>query len=172
VPIYLADRHHMLDRLGAALERTFLITVRIRKPWFDPEASFDKSRGQYNSTMMLELLLDDPAYSSGKVLGVAGVDLFAPVLTYVFGEAQLDGRASVVSLHRLRPEVYGLAADDHLLFTRLIKESTHELGHCFGLLHCAETACVMHASTYVEEIDVKSERFCQSCQATVRSTAA
>ncbi len=171
VPIYLADRHHMLDRLSVALERTFLTKVRIRKPWFDPEVSFDKLRGQYNSTILLKLLLDDPAYSSGKALGVVGMDLFAPVLTYVFGEAQLDGRASVVSLHRLRPEVYGLTADDHLLFTRLLKESTHELGHCFGLLHCTDTACVMHASTYVEEIDVKSEWFCQSCQTTVRSTA-
>jgi len=170
VPIYLADRHHILDRLGVALERTFQTTVRIRKPWFDPEVSFDRSRGQYNSTVLLKLLLDDTADSSGKVLGVVGVDLFAPVFTYVFGEAQLDGRASVVSLHRLRPDVYGLTADDHLLFTRLLKESVHELGHCFGLLHCAEPACVMHASTYVEEIDVKSEWFCRYCQTAVRST--
>ncbi len=171
VPIYLADRHDTLHRLSVALERTFLTAVRIRIPWFDPEVSFDKSRGQYNSTVLLKLLLDDPELSDGKVLGVVGVDLFTPVFTYVFGEAQLDGRASVVSLHRLRPDIYGLATDDQLLFTRLLKESIHEVGHCFGLLHCDEPACVMHASTYVEEIDVKSKWFCRSCQARVRDTS-
>jgi len=171
VPIYLADQHHLLGRLGVALESTFNTTVRVRRPWFDPEVSFDRSRGQYNSTMLLKLLLDDPTHPDGKVLGVVGVDLFVPVFTFVFGEAQLDGRASVVSLHRLRPDLYGLNGDDRLLYTRLLKESIHELGHCFGLLHCAEPACVMNASTYVEEIDIKSEWFCRACHTAVRDKA-
>jgi archaemetzincin len=145
------------------LEQTLETTVRVRKPWFDPEISFEPSRGQYNSTTLLRLLLDDPSDTTSRVLGVTSADLFAPVLTYVFGEAQLDGRAAVVSIHRLCPEVYGLPSDDVLLFERLLKEAIHELGHTFGLIHCVNASCVMHASTYVEEIDLKTAEFCTGC---------
>ena len=114
-------------------------------------------------------LADLPAApTSGRVLCVIGVDLFAPVLTYVFGEAQLDGRAAVVSIHRLRSELYGLPADDDLLSRRLEKEALHELGHTYGLLHCRLQSCVMHASTYVEEIDLKSAAFCDACARRIR----
>ncbi len=38
-----------------------------------------------------------------RVLGVADRDLFIPILTFVFGEAQLGGRAAVFSTARLDP---------------------------------------------------------------------
>ncbi len=163
VPVYMADRQDLLDRLRISLEEYLQIAVRVRGPWFDPEAAFDRSRGQYSSTRMLRQLLDGAAETTTWILGVASVDLFAPVLTYVFGEAQLDGTVAVVSLQRLRPEAYGLPRDDELLFRRLLKESVHELGHCFGLVHCLAPTCVMHASTYVEDIDLKSDQYCQAC---------
>ncbi|HQT91630.1 MAG TPA: hypothetical protein PL001_06335 [Candidatus Kryptobacter bacterium] len=98
------------------------------------------------------------------MLGVTSGDLFVPVLTYVFGEAQLDGKVAVVSSYRLRDEYYGLAPDAGLLHHRLVKESVHELGHAFGLLHCHNYLCVMHSSTGVEEIDIKTERLCTECR--------
>jgi hypothetical protein len=66
------------------------------------------------------------------VLGIAGVDLFIPILTYVFGEAQLAGRAAVVSTYRLDNALYGLPANHRLLLDRLAKEAIHELGHTAG----------------------------------------
>ncbi|HEX7078464.1 MAG TPA: archaemetzincin family Zn-dependent metalloprotease [Candidatus Eisenbacteria bacterium] len=172
VPIYFSDRDGMLRLLGARLEREFQASIRYRSPWFDPEAAFDTSRGQYNSTLLLKQLLDDPQDPAERTLGVAGVDLFTPVLTYVFGEAQLSGRAAVVSAHRLRSELYGLPADERLLFERLHKEAVHELGHTYGLLHCASPSCVMRASAYVEEIEFKSAGFCGLCRARLRRAEA
>jgi archaemetzincin len=163
VPIYLSAQDALLQRLSVALERALPATVCVLKPWFDPERSFDPSRGQYCSTTLLRLLLSSPPDAADRILGVSGVDLFAPVLTYVFGEAQLDGRVAVVSVHRLRTELYGLPRNDELVTERLVKEAIHELGHTFGLLHCAALACVMHASTYVEEIDLKPASYCDSC---------
>ena len=169
VPIYFAGRRGLADAVAAAVGRAFGCEVRPRPAWFDPEASFDPARGQYSSTLLLAHLLTDPHQPAARVLGVAGVDLFIPVLTWVFGEAQLDGRAAVVSTYRLRNDLYGLPADERLLAARLEKEAIHELGHTYGLVHCADPACVMRASTYVEEIDLKTADFCESCRRAVRA---
>jgi len=171
VSIYLSERQDLLRWLKAALEARFAMDVRLRTPAFDPEASYNSSRGQYSSTGLLRQLLEDGSLQGDRVLGVTTVDLCTPVLTYVFGEAQLDGRAAVVSIHRLRAEAYGLPADDALLLDRLDKEATHELGHTFGLVHCLDPTCVMHASTYAEEIDFKGAEFCMQCLAVVREAA-
>lgn len=168
VPIYFTDKDETLRRLGAALELDFHATVRYRNPWFDPEAAFDAGRGQYRATLLLKALLDDPQEAPAeRVLGVTSVDLFTPVLTYVFGEAQLQGRAAVVSGHRLRSEAYGLPPDPRLFYERLHKEAVHELGHTYGLMHCRTIGCVMGASAYAEEIELKGASFCERCRAVV-----
>ena len=63
------------------------------------------------------------------MLALTELDLYIPVLTYVFGEAQLAGDSALVSAHRLRQEFYGMPANRRLLDERLLKESLHELGH-------------------------------------------
>jgi archaemetzincin len=68
-----------------------------------------------------------------------------------------------VSSYRLDNKFYGLPDSPALLRERLIKEAVHELGHTFGLFHCHNQECVMKSSTYVEEIDFKSSRFCDKC---------
>ena len=127
-------------------------------------------RGAKALVRTLEILEREIETSMG-LIGVTSVDLFTPVLTHVFGEGQLDGRVAVVSSHRLRPEAYGLPVNETLVFTRLEIEAVHELGHTFGLLHCFEPDCVMHASTYVEEIDLKSSEFCTECLRTLAGRA-
>jgi archaemetzincin len=168
VPIFMSGRDLLIKELGRRLTQTFRLQVRIREPWFDPELTYDASRGQYDSNMLLGQLLSGPSEHAMRILGVTSVDLFIPVLTYVFGEAQLGGPAAVVSTNRLRSEKYGLPPDPENLISRLEKEAVHELGHTFGLVHCSDPACVMHASTYVEEIDPKEASFCAACLKTLR----
>ncbi|HET8644441.1 MAG TPA: archaemetzincin family Zn-dependent metalloprotease [Vicinamibacteria bacterium] len=170
VPVFLGEQAQLLPGLVACLSDTFRTPVEQHLPGFDPETAFDASRGQYNSRIFLGQLLRELRPGCARVLGVTGVDLFIPVLTYVFGEAQLGGRAAVVSLHRLANERYGLPPSPPLLRRRLNKEAVHELGHTYGLVHCHATRCVMGSSTYVEEIDLKSDRFCDRCLTEVRRT--
>jgi hypothetical protein len=74
-----------------------------------------------------------------KLLAVTERDLFIPVLTFVFGHAQLGGRVAVISLARLRQEFYGLPRIASLFFSSaLLKEALHEAGHTFGLVHCPD----------------------------------
>lgn len=171
VPIYLAERRGFLHHLAARLEAAFGLEVEVRRPWFDPERAFDPSRGQYNSTLLLaQLQPGPPGAAPARVLGLTSVDLFIPILSYVFGEAQLPGRAAIVSLHRLTPELYGLPPDEARVTERAEKEALHELGHTFGLVHCRQPACVMRSSTYAEEIDHKTAKFCSDCLVVLRDT--
>jgi archaemetzincin len=153
----------LLTRLAKTIGETFRSAVSRQALRFDPSLAFDSYRNQYNSTMFLSLLLNGFDESDGRIVGVTDYDLFVPVLTFVFGEAQLNGRVAVVSSFRLRPEYYGLRADRVLLESRTEKEAIHEVGHTFGLLHCIDPACVMHSSTYAEDIDLKGRSPCQRC---------
>jgi len=165
VPVPPCD-NGVADALILPLQSIFqLPTSREPAEALDPSFAFDVYRNQYNSTAIISALIDRFAGFKGKVLGITSVDFFIPVLTFVFGEAQLDGPIAVVSNHRLDDTFYGLPADPQLLNQRLVKEAVHELGHTFGLLHCRDYRCVMHSSTAVEDIDVKTELFCESCQA-------
>ena len=168
VPFFLGEHAHLVPGLAASLSETFGVPVERRPPRFDPETAFDQSRGQYNSRLLLGHLLREGRPAPARILGVTGVDLFIPVLTFVFGEAQLGGTAAVVSTHRLDGERYGLPRDPERLRQRLVKEAVHEVGHTWGLVHCHAHRCVMGSSTYVEEIDLKDGRFCARCLAAVR----
>ena len=149
--------------LSERLHQLFRVEIVNELPPFNPHQTFNSERNQYHSTELLKLLLRTMSGGGDKILGITGFDLYVPILTFVFGEAQLGGTSAVVSSFRLRNEYYGLPADNGLLEDRLVKESVHELGHTFGLIHCKIPECVMHASTYAEEIDFKTSQFCPSC---------
>jgi archaemetzincin len=172
VPIYLGDQAALLPQLEQQLAAVFGLRVERHPPGFDPEIAFEPARGQYNSRILLAQLLRDLRPRCTRILGVTNSDLFIPVLTFVFGEAQLSGRAAVVSTHRLAPELYGLKANPRLFAERLVKEAVHELGHTYGLVHCNRARCVMTSSTYVENIDLKSAQLCDRCRAELRADAA
>lgn len=154
----------LVHALAAPIASVYRTEVIVHEPLRDVvDALFDPSRSQYNSTLLIRELLNRFPSSREKILGIASVDLFVPVLTYVFGEAQLNGTAGVMSVYRLNDAVYGLAPDPVTLFERSMKESVHELGHTFGLLHCKNYECAMHASTTVDDIDVKGAGLCDKC---------
>ena len=162
LPINLTEKN-LLDSLSDALKDVFKLPVFVLNQFFSLEGGRDPVRNQYNSTWILSQILKIAPEESCKVLGVTSVDLYIPVLTYVFGEAQLVGKAAVVSTYRLRDELYGLPKNPQRLKERLAKEAIHELGHTFGITHCREPECIMYSTTYAEEIDFKSKNFCKAC---------
>jgi archaemetzincin len=161
----------------AALGREYATTVARLRFVERPARTYDAVRRQHSSRVMLAWLSerfdgeDGPLgrrsaeRESGphRLLGVTDVDLFIPVLTFVFGEAQLGGRAAIVSLARLTE-----AADPAKLAARFVKEAVHELGHTFGLVHCASAACVMSRSPGLTAVDLKRDRLCADCRVRYR----
>lgn len=151
------------------LSGVFGSPARIGRLQVDHGKAFDPARNQYNSSIiLLDVLLASPP-DALRILAVTDLDICVPVLTFLFGEAQYKGKAAIVSTHRLREEFYGLPPDPQRLQERFLKEAVHELGHTYGLGHCASARCVMNASTRVEQIDDKSLLFCGKCLLQLRA---
>lgn len=161
VPIGTTDTR-LMDWLEGRLALIFHRPTRRHPQGLDPDSCYDTRRGQYDSRCLLDRLAS--LAPEDLVLGFASLDLFMPVLTFVIGEAILDGNAAVISSYRLREECYGLPPNPELLKARLEKEAVHELGHCLGLVHCHDTRCVMQASARVEQVDLKEREFCARCR--------
>jgi archaemetzincin len=157
----------LLDAIGPPLESVFHVPIETRRYALALDEFFDPQRGQFNSTsILLHLRSSYPHFHPGvrtKLLAVMPDDLFIPILTYVFGEAEVGGSVAVVSTFRLLPERYGLGQDKPLFERRVLTEAVHEIGHAFGLIHCSEQDCAMHSSSSVEEIDLKGWRLCDVC---------
>lgn len=157
----------LLDHLGDFLGRSLAGPVRRAGAALDPGPAFDPSRRQYNCRVLLPAL-ERNAAPGEKVLGVADVDLFSPIFTFVFGEAHLGGTAGLFSIARLRNTYYGLPDDPGLLLARARTEALHETGHLMGLLHCRALECAMRSSAAAEEIDLKPDRLCADCGTRMR----
>lgn len=153
-----------LTELRMGLEREFAVPCEILPPEPEPAFAFNVARQQYSSTEILAAMLKRNTPANWRLLGVTPLDLYIPILTFVFGEAQLPGTCAVVSSHRLSQEFYGLPADPKLQHERLLKEAVHELGHTLNLSHCEDYQCAMAPSHGVEWIDLKTSRFCRSCR--------
>jgi archaemetzincin len=129
-----------------------------------PEEALDEARKQHRSDVILRKVRSYAEKSRfDRVLGVVDVDVFVPRLNFVFGQADCDGRAALISLWRLRPGYYGDLPNEQLFHERSVKEAVHELGHTLGLEHCANVFCVMHFSTSIYDTDVKHSLFCDRC---------
>ena len=153
----------ILEALRHPLEEVFGQRAQIGDSIALPQESWDQQRGQHLASFLLAELPSLP-YSGDRVLGVVDVDIFAPGLNFVFGQADISGKRALISLQRLRQEFYGLPRDENVFRERALKEAVHELGHTYGLRHCPDPTCVMHFSNSLPDTDLKGWNFCPVCQ--------
>jgi len=154
----------LLQYLQSAIPKLVGVPCEIVPETLDPSPTFHAERRQYHSSELLARMQRFAGAGCWRVLGVADVDLYIPILTFVFGEAQMRGPCALVSARRLRQEFYSLAPDRELLKTRLLKEAIHELGHTCDLTHCDNYLCAMASSHAVEWIDLKEAALCTGCK--------
>jgi archaemetzincin len=163
LPVGKVDASLLRD-LRAAIPRHLHVACQILPFELDPTPSYHAERQQYHSSELLQRMQALVRPHDWRFLAIADVDLYIPILKYVFGEAQMGGPCALVSTHRLHQEFYGLDRDDALLGQRLLKESVHELGHTLDLRHCQDYRCVMASSHSVEWIDLRESTLCDSCR--------
>jgi archaemetzincin len=151
----LADLIRDLSVLGLEIVQQEALPV--------PAEAYDSGRDQYIADVLLTAVSQ---LADQHVIGVTDLDLYSGDLNFVFGLAQLPGKAAVISLHRLR---YG--ADRDTFRRRAVTEVMHELGHTLGLRHCPDVRCVMHFSNSLADTDHKGVKYCERCRGKLRKVS-
>lgn len=128
-----------------------------------PDDAFMEFRNQYNAMAIIRFMKENHTKSM-KTIGITGKDLCNPILTYVFGEAYMDGASAVMSYHRLHQGPDGDPVSREQFLDRVVKVALHEIGHTFGLSHCHTGRCVMRASNNLNEVDEKLNYLCDYCE--------
>jgi archaemetzincin len=149
--------------VARAIQTIFGFATAFQPFQADLAFAFDATREQYHSTPILKQLADGAPEWALKIIALVKVDLFIPILTHVYGEAQLGGKACIVSSFRLNDESWRHNGREKFL-QRMIKESIHELGHTFNLRHCRDHKCIMHYCRSEADVDLKSEELCRYCR--------
>ncbi len=166
--IYLASGLNIDSEVTSILHHripeVFGLPTVAAPPFVEVEESYDPQREQYSSVVILHQVAEQIAPDTTRILGITEKDIFIPMLSFIFGQAQLNGQTALISLARLRQTFYSLPSNPKLLQKRICKEAIHELGHTFGLIHCLDIRCVMSLSTSIEHVDVKRDNFCPSCR--------
>ena len=153
----------LFEPISMGIKRIFGYKTEVIPFFKDVNFALDPKREQYHSTPILKKLEEAAPVQAIKVIGITSVDLFIPILTHVYGEAQIGGAACIISTHRLA-EGLSVAADKDTYYKRVAKEAVHELGHTFKLRHCKDNACIMHYCRSIKDVDRKSEHLCRYCK--------
>jgi len=149
------DLESLIEELALlGIQATMLTMASIVAPSYNPR------RRQCNAEILLDRVRLAPGH---RVLGVTSRDLYVEGLNFVFGLADSPGKAAVISLHRL-----SAGTDDTTFRVRVAKEAVHELGHTWGLGHCADSRCVMAFSNSLADTDRKGKEFCSRCSHKMR----
>ena len=148
----------VLSIIGANIQAVLELPTDILMPRPDPDYAYLMSRHRYDAVQIIKSLAAEDDGSPLK-LAIMPHDLCIPILTYVYGESQLGGRAAVVSLNRL---VHPRSREK--TFVRIAKICIHEVGHIFGLEHCWESGCLMRFSKQLEQLDQLPLHFCSACE--------
>lgn len=153
----------LLNPIALKIHQIFEYPTEIVEVLKDVEFAYDPGRNQYHSTSILEKLAGHAPDRTLRILAITRVDLFIPILTHVYGEAQLGGKSCIISTCRLKEGLNPLKAEESFR-TRVYKEAFHELGHSFKLRHCKDPSCIMHYCRSIKDVDRKSEQLCRYCK--------
>jgi archaemetzincin len=143
--------------IGANIQAILGLNTRVQENRHQPEDAFITTRNQYDASKILKKLSAEQNTSPFQ-LGVIQGDLCIPIFTYVYGEAQLGGKAAVISLYRLHD------LEKELFYERAAKVAIHEVGHVIGLEHCTGIDCLMRFSKQLEQLDRLPMHFCSTCE--------
>jgi archaemetzincin len=148
---------------AANLQAVLGLPADVRPPAGEPDYALLPARRQYDALPILKAI--EAEVPAGTLcLAVMNGDLCLPIFSYVLGEAQVNGRAAVISLFRLKQGGDGRPSSPARVYERLAKVALHEVAHVLGLTHCREEGCLMRFSLGVEHIDELAMRFCPECE--------
>jgi len=143
--------------IAANLQAILGLNTLVLSAQPEPEYAFHARREQYDAGKILHALASISDSTQFR-LAVVSMDIFTPILTFVFGESQLGGKAAVISLFQAK------CKNRQQSYDRAAKIAVHEVGHLLGIVHCRAHDCVMGFSNNLERLDALPLRFCEACE--------
>lgn len=165
------EQLQIVARTQDFLGRFFSLKVQSLEP-LPPSAIPSQARRNHpvsgqpqvlTSYILLQVLLPKRPADAVAVLGLTAEDLYPdPNWNFVFGEASLEDRVGVWSIHRFgnpaeSPEAFRLSLE------RTLKTAAHETAHMLGMQHCIAYECVINGSNHQEEADSQPLELCPAC---------
>jgi archaemetzincin len=154
--------------VAANLQVVMGASVDILEPQAVPGKAFQQHRQQYDAGLILKSLATLSLPGHERILALTTVDLCSPVLTYVYGEAEVGGKMAVASSFRLRSNDDGSLVPLDRYYERLAKVALHEVAHTLSLYHCDAPRCLMRFSARVHHLDSLDIGFCERCEFMLR----
>lgn len=144
------------------------VHVETLAPLDVPVEAFLPARRQYDARLVLKFCAPLLRGDLRSLLVLTEIDLCSPILTYVYGEAELGGRLAVVSTARLGEGGDGEPISLDRFLERLVKVALHETAHTLSLYHCETPACLMRFSPGIRHLDGLDLCFCTRCEFMLR----
>jgi archaemetzincin len=171
-PIALTKMGHLsptaLRVIAANIQAMLETPVEIVPAMAIPAEAYQRQRGQYDAGLILKHLARCSFPPHARLLAVTDVDLCTPILTFVFGQAELGLNLAIVSDFRLKHLEDGIPAPEGVYYERLAKVALHELAHTFSLYHCEIPKCLMQLSCGLSHLDGLDLFFCERCSFALR----
>ena len=147
-----------LKELEAPIAQVLGVTAYVGKALLaQPAFAFNKDRNQYHTTAIMRRLLTIKDVGTPLIIGIAEVDLFVPDSPFVYGEADRESHAAVMSLWRLR-------AEGEAWKRRTFVEAVHQAGHLVGLSYCEDARCAMYLATTITDAERRQLHLCNNCR--------
>ncbi|TPG41831.1 Zn-dependent protease [Flavobacterium pectinovorum] len=160
------------------LEIYFQLKTKTLEPISNDVVPNSARRMMYSHEQLLagyllnDVLKEEEHLNRIALMGLSELDLYPkPEWNYVFGLASYRDKVGVSSIYRLQDGEL-TSENFNLCLSRLLKISSHEIGHMFGLHHCTNANCVMNGTNSMEETDRHSIRLCSVCQRKLNSCIA
>jgi archaemetzincin len=133
-----------------------------------PRSAFYPPRQRYRAERLLRHLERTAPVDAFRVLGITAVDISTTKGKYhdwgILGLATLDGRTCVLSSFRCKRG----ATTEAIVRARLGKVAVHEVGHTFGLEHCATFGCIMEDARGTVTTTDREYDLCVHCRQKLR----
>jgi archaemetzincin len=161
--------NNKLKIISHILDERFNKQVCILPPRRLPSSFLDRDRGQYDAAKLMEWAERNIPEDAYRYIVLVDWDIFSGRFNFIFGQARLRGKTTIISLYRYALAGRPLPPDGIPLFKeRISKLLMHELGHNFGLRHCGDVECVMHFANSLADVDSQSSHYCRECREKLR----
>ena len=136
--------------------------VEIKKSIPIPQSAYYRARNRYRADSIINIL-DNQAAAWHKIIGLTNKDISTTKNNIadwgVMGLGFCPGKACIASTFRLTKSEIN---------KQLFKVAIHEMGHTFGLPHCAIKSCFMRDAEGANPTNEEKE-FCTKCKSFLNS---